>query len=99
MLCRHPPLFYLSKPVTGLVTELVTELVSKFVPKLVSKLVSKLERLNIIQTKVPYYSIISQNPPLSGPTRRRYLPRIALILLLIAAILIPTNLDKSDLEI
>ena len=66
-----------------LVTGLVTELVSKFVPKLVSKLVSKLERLNIIQTKVPYYSIISQNPPLSGPTRRRYLPRIASIFLLI----------------
>lgn len=81
MLCWHPPLFYLSKLVTGLMTELVTELVSKFVPKLVSKLVSKLERLNIIQTKVPYYSIISQNPPLSGPTRRRYLPRIALMLL------------------
>ena len=73
MLCGHPPLFYLSKLVTGLVTELV----SKFVPKLVSKL----EHLNIIQTKVPYYSIISQNPPLSGPTRRRYLPRIALMLL------------------
>ena len=91
MLCRHPPLFYLSKLITGLVTELV----SKFVPKLVSKL----EHLNIIQTKVPYYSIISQNPPLSGPTRRRYLPRIASILLLIAAVLIPTNLDKSDLEI
>ena len=85
----HPPCFIfclsenigMSKLVTGLVTELVTELVSKFVPKLVSKLVSKLERLNIIQTKVPYYSIISQNPPLSGPTRRRYLPRIALMLL------------------
>ena len=95
----HPPcfIFCLSENIgmSKLVTGLVTELVSKFVPKLVSKL----EHLNIIQTKVPYYSIISQNPPLSGPTRRRYLPRIASILLLIAAILIPTNLDKSDLEI
>ena len=43
--------------------------------------------------------MISQKPPLSGPTRRRYLPRIASMLLLIATVLIPTNLDRSDLEI
>ena len=36
-----------------------------------------------------HYLIISQKPPLSGPTRRRYLFRIALILLPIAVILIP----------
>ena len=36
---------------------------------------------DIIRTTIYYHSsIISQKPPLSGPTRRRYLPRMASIL-------------------
>ena len=46
-----------------------------------------------------YSSIISQKPPLSGPTRRRYLPRMTSIFALMAATLIPTSFDKSAFDI
>ena len=47
----------------------------------------------------PYYSMISQKPPLLGPTRRRYLSRIASMLRDMEFTLIPTCLESSDLEI
>lgn len=43
--------------------------------------------------------MISQKPPLLGPTRRRYLSRIASMLRDIEFSLIPTCLESSDLEI
>ena len=46
-----------------------------------------------------YQIMTSQKPPLSGPTRRRYLPRMASMFALMAATLIPTSFDKSAFDI
>ena len=48
---------------------------------------------------IELYAIISQKPPLSGPTRRRYLPRIASILRHTEEGCKPKVLPKSTFEI